>query len=349
MNESINSIQEQEKSPCVDIDHLPPFFAMDDSNEGKEEKEEDNTDQKSISSDRTFPSEHASYGGSSEKKPKWWRRLAGRRGTKVQRAAMERNEHHMVPKAPYGTYLNFNLPSEKQPEIWLEIGFGQGANLLANAKRNPHRFYLGAEMHQPGVGHILLQMEQQQQENLQQQNNSIMNSRLKMSSDEEINYDLFGTNHADFTQSATSKSYKLYSNLRVYPGDGTKLIRSLPTHSMTSIMITFPDPFANFNQQKWRIVQRHTLQEIQRVLKPDGGQFYLATDVEEYHNWTHQLIQKEADQQLLSSSCVQWKEVQPTPPRSEWLPIVSPYEQKGLNEGRSTWLQCWELGPTHPS
>ena len=37
-----------------------------------------------------------------------------------------------------------------------------------------------------------------------------------------------------------------------------------------------------------------------------------------------------------------WKEVTPTPDRSSWLPVVSYYEQKGIDEGRKTMLQCWE-------
>ena len=37
-----------------------------------------------------------------------------------------------------------------------------------------------------------------------------------------------------------------------------------------------------------------------------------------------------------------WEEVVPCPDRENWLPAVSYYEQKGLDEGRSTMLQCWQ-------
>ena len=33
--------------------------------------------------------------------------------------------------------------------------------------------------------------------------------------------------------------------------------------------------------------------------------------------------------------------IEPCPDRSEWLPAVSRYERKGLEEGRSTKLSCW--------
>jgi tRNA (guanine-N7-)-methyltransferase len=41
----------------------------------------------------------------------------------------------------------------------LEIGFGNGDNLAALAARHPERDYLGVEVHDPGVGHLLLRVE----------------------------------------------------------------------------------------------------------------------------------------------------------------------------------------------
>ena len=38
----------------------------------------------------------------------------------------------------------------------LEIGFGNGDNLLALAREHPERDYLGVEVHRPGVGRLLL-------------------------------------------------------------------------------------------------------------------------------------------------------------------------------------------------
>ena len=42
----------------------------------------------------------------------------------------------------------------------LEIGFGNGANLVALARAHPERDYLGVEVHRPGVGRLLLALEQ---------------------------------------------------------------------------------------------------------------------------------------------------------------------------------------------
>ena len=41
----------------------------------------------------------------------------------------------------------------------LEIGFGNGASLLAMAQANPDQDYLGIEVHRPGVANLLLQVE----------------------------------------------------------------------------------------------------------------------------------------------------------------------------------------------
>lgn len=49
---------------------------------------------------------------------------------------------------------------------YLEIGFGNGGNLQAMAQQHPERNYLGIEVHRPGVGNLLLQIEQHSIENI---------------------------------------------------------------------------------------------------------------------------------------------------------------------------------------
>jgi tRNA (guanine-N7-)-methyltransferase len=43
--------------------------------------------------------------------------------------------------------------------VVLEIGFGNGESLAAMAAAAPERNFLGVEVHRPGVGHLLLQIE----------------------------------------------------------------------------------------------------------------------------------------------------------------------------------------------
>jgi tRNA (guanine-N7-)-methyltransferase len=50
--------------------------------------------------------------------------------------------------------------------LYLEIGFGNGESLAAMAERHPGRNYLGIEVHRPGVGHLLIRIEELGLQNL---------------------------------------------------------------------------------------------------------------------------------------------------------------------------------------
>ena len=50
--------------------------------------------------------------------------------------------------------------------VILEIGFGNGASLAEMANRNPQQNYLGIEVHSPGVGRLLLDIEERGLSNL---------------------------------------------------------------------------------------------------------------------------------------------------------------------------------------
>jgi tRNA (guanine-N7-)-methyltransferase len=48
----------------------------------------------------------------------------------------------------------------------LEIGFGMGQSLLIQAEQNPDKNYIGIEVHRPGIGSLLLNIEKQNIKNL---------------------------------------------------------------------------------------------------------------------------------------------------------------------------------------
>ncbi|WP_295405403.1 tRNA (guanosine(46)-N7)-methyltransferase TrmB [uncultured Thiocystis sp.] len=50
--------------------------------------------------------------------------------------------------------------------VVLEIGFGNGDSLAEMAERDPARNWLGIEVHRPGVGHLLLEIERRALTNL---------------------------------------------------------------------------------------------------------------------------------------------------------------------------------------
>jgi tRNA (guanine-N7-)-methyltransferase len=52
--------------------------------------------------------------------------------------------------------LDLNLAFGRTAPRTLEIGFGNGEHLLERALGSPERDFLGVEVHQPGIGHLLL-------------------------------------------------------------------------------------------------------------------------------------------------------------------------------------------------
>ena len=59
---------------------------------------------------------------------------------------------------PTTTPLDFTALFGRTAPVTLEIGFGDGEQLATLAALHPERDYLGAEVHEPGVGHLLLRM-----------------------------------------------------------------------------------------------------------------------------------------------------------------------------------------------
>lgn len=84
--------------------------------------------------------------------------------TDGQRRALQRLLPHfgLDPAAPLNTAAVFN----RSAPVIVEIGFGDGASLAAMARARPEWNYVGIEVHEPGIGHLLLQIEQQGIDNI---------------------------------------------------------------------------------------------------------------------------------------------------------------------------------------
>jgi tRNA (guanine-N7-)-methyltransferase len=54
----------------------------------------------------------------------------------------------------------------RHASLCVEIGFGNGDCLSQLAAANPERDYIGIEVHRPGVGHLMMQLEQQGLQNV---------------------------------------------------------------------------------------------------------------------------------------------------------------------------------------
>ena len=129
-----------------------------------------------------------------------------------------------------------------------------------------------------------------------------------------------------------------YRNLRLWPGDGVKVLSKIPESSIASLLLTFPDPFPEDREVEWRVIQILTLKEIYRILRKTPsrpGRLFLATDHEGYRKWNLECVKQ------FNMGGIMLELVEPCPDRLEWLPAVSRYEQKGWDEGRQTQLCCW--------
>eukprot|EP00934_Nitzschia_sp_Nitz4_P008451 Nitzschia sp. Nitz4//scaffold6_size259037//19642//20634//NITZ4_001042-RA/size259037-snap-gene-0.392-mRNA-1//-1//CDS//3329556797//8441//frame0 len=257
------------------------------------------------------------------KKPKWWLKKSGNPSRAQKRATNEIFKTHRIPVLSYGDVLDWNAVFSPGSDIWIEIGIGRGENLLALAhrKRDKSVGILGVEIHKAGMATACQRIQQGISENKCWDEYVLYRPELDPYSENT-------TGCADEMGSAGAKESKPlqqgdstspYANVRLYPGDGVKLLPYIPSGSVSAILLTFPDPFPRDFQKKWRVFQTKTLIEIHRVLKKEPGsqgKFFLATDHEGYYDWSHNVME------ATNRQCTM-------------------YERKGWDEGRRTRLSCW--------
>jgi len=65
-----------------------------------------------------------------------------------------------------GGLLDCHAIFGREAPIVLEIGFGMGDSLVQQAMQNPDKDYIGIEVHRPGVGTALVQIEKNKLENI---------------------------------------------------------------------------------------------------------------------------------------------------------------------------------------
>lgn len=80
------------------------------------------------------------------------------RMTTAQQAALERLESRYALDSLSGL-IDLASAFGRVAPMSLEIGFGNGEALIARAQQKPERNHLGIEVHRPGVGRVLMQIE----------------------------------------------------------------------------------------------------------------------------------------------------------------------------------------------
>ncbi len=82
----------------------------------------------------------------------------------LQREAYEK--HYKKYSIEFGAELNINRIFGDPESLCIEIGFGMGTATAEIAEKNPDKAYLGIEVHTPGVGKLLSEIENRGLENL---------------------------------------------------------------------------------------------------------------------------------------------------------------------------------------
>ena len=277
------------------------------------------------------------------RKPAWWLRLA-RKPTKAQKKILQDSagQAYRMTRPRYGTLIDWKRVFSQEPlPIWYEIGCGNGDNILALSQLyRQELLFVGAEVHAAGIA-VLLQRLLAMQSNKEKREAPL--ESMKHIDDNNNNND-DGQQKSPCTVTATNTNFPsspntVDINLRVFCGDGVALLSHIPSESLSAILITFPDPFPRNDQIPWRIFQTHTVQSMLHCLRRHG-RLYLATDDPVLYAWAQEIVN------VVNSNSSEYEpalqRLEPCPDRASWLPVVSKYEQKGLDAGRTTLLSCWE-------
>jgi tRNA (guanine-N7-)-methyltransferase len=67
---------------------------------------------------------------------------------------------------PGSTALDYDDHFDQQAEVIVEIGFGNGESTWQMAQQEPEKNFIGIEVHEPGVGHLLMALEEHGVENV---------------------------------------------------------------------------------------------------------------------------------------------------------------------------------------
>ena len=116
------------------------------------------------------------------------------------------------------------------------------------------------------------------------------------------------------------------ANVRVYGDDATRVLDWLPSGSIETIDLLYPDPWPKKKHWKRRFVGGINLDRFARVLRP-GGRFRFASDIDTYVNWTLLHCRAHGAFEWRAGSAEDWRKPYPDWPGTR-------YEAKALREGR---------------
>lgn len=118
------------------------------------------------------------------------------------------------------------------------------------------------------------------------------------------------------------------ANIRLSGENGVRVLDWLPEGSLSRVLLLYPDPWPKKRHWKRRFVGADTVARFARVLK-DDGEFWFASDIDTYVDWTLRHLRASADFMWTASAAADWRM-----PWAGWP--GTRYEAKARREGRGS-------------
>jgi tRNA (guanine-N7-)-methyltransferase len=226
----------------------------------------------------------------------------------------------------------------------LEIGFGGGEHLVAQAMAHPEARFIGVEPFVNGVASCLRHIEEAflpldggGVPSVSRQRYRRDGGGARAAVEEEASRGIAGTvsgphplsHRASRADSSPIEGERV--NIRLHQGDARDVLARLPDASLDLVYILFPDPWPKTRHWKRRLIQRDFRDELARVLK-SGAEVRFATDWANYAEWTLALFLRDARFAWLAERADDWR--QPWPGH-----VPTRYEQKKLGDCAPVWLR----------
>lgn len=213
-----------------------------------------------------------------------WRQIWGRRQGPGMRPARRHLLEKRLPDLQVDVPETGRLdPARLFPEPMdgyrIEIGFGGGEHLAAQAKAHPGIGFIGVEPFIDGVAKLV----------------------------------------------GAAEDAGL-ANVRIVVDDARLLLRAVHDACIDRIDVLFPDPWPKLRHQKRRIVNRATVAQMARLLRP-GGELRLATDITDYARWMLDAALAEPGLAWMAERADDWR----VAPADH---VVTRYQEKAVREGR---------------
>jgi tRNA (guanine-N7-)-methyltransferase len=236
----------------------------------------------------------------------------------------------------------FSLPWRGGGVI-LEIGFGGGEHLVAQAAAHPDARFIGVEPFLNGIASCLRHIEESLLPLDGGGGRAAAGGGVRAESEGDASSG--STWHAagltpsvaharDSSPIEGERARRI--NVRLHQGDARDVIARLPDACLDLVYILFPDPWPKTRHWKRRLIQREFLDELARVLK-HGGEVRFATDWAHYAAWTLELFTRDPRFTWTAERASDWREAWPghAPTR---------YEQKRLGDCAPIYLRFCEDG-----